>query len=344
MAGADRLRRLAYKVPQVRRLHDQREALRCERDELSAELTALRRQTLPSVDSPFYHYHATFDPIEVMRRHAAPDVVASPGHLTNFLGVRIDPKFLPHVLAGRAGEVEDIPIPANWHADIAEWGAVLRAVDLARGHFTVVELGCGWGCWLNNAGVAARRAGLAVTLVGVEADAGHIGFAKEACAANGFAPETLTLHRGVAAASSGWALFPRQEEAGINWGLEPVFGASEEQRGAAKESSAYDELPMIGLDDIMAPHDRIDMLHIDIQGGEADFIAGCLPALQARVAYLVIGTHSRPIEGAIMQTLLGAGFILEMERPAILVLAGNAPTVKVDGVQGWRNAGLCCVV
>jgi hypothetical protein len=40
--------------------------------------------------------------------------------------------------------VEPIPIPANWHADIAEWAAALRAVDLARGSFTMAELGCGW--------------------------------------------------------------------------------------------------------------------------------------------------------------------------------------------------------
>jgi hypothetical protein len=40
--------------------------------------------------------------------------------------------------------VEGIPIPANWHADIAEWAAALRAVELAEETFTVVELGCGW--------------------------------------------------------------------------------------------------------------------------------------------------------------------------------------------------------
>ena len=64
------------------------------------------------------------------------------------------------ILDGRAGEVEDMPIPANWHADIAEWAAALRAVELARGTFSMAELGCGWGCWMNNTGVAARAAGL----------------------------------------------------------------------------------------------------------------------------------------------------------------------------------------
>jgi hypothetical protein len=75
------------------------------------------------------------------------------------------------------------------HAHISEWGAALRAVDLARDRFTAIELGCGWGCWMNNTGVAVRRAGRDVRLIGVEGDAVHIAFAHEATAANGVAPQ-----------------------------------------------------------------------------------------------------------------------------------------------------------
>src|SRR3546814_4193882 len=92
-----------------------------------------------------------------MNRHAGHDRQPSPDHLTNFLGVKIAPRFFPGILDGKAGVVEPIPIPANWHADIAEWAAALRSVDLAVGTFRALELGCGWGCWLNNAGAAARR-------------------------------------------------------------------------------------------------------------------------------------------------------------------------------------------
>jgi hypothetical protein len=94
------------------------------------------------------------------------------------------------------------------------------------------------------------------------------------------------------------------------------------------------------LEQVVAPHRRIDLLHIDIQGGEADFIAGCLPVMNSKVGYLVVGTHSRQIEGRIVDTLLGEKWNLEIERPAILSLAGGAPQVTVDGVQGWRNPQL----
>ena len=100
---------------------------------------------------------------------------------------------------------------------------------------------------------------------------------------------------------------------------------------AATLSGRYDELPMISLDELTASHNRIDLLHIDIQGGEADFIAGTLPALYKKVAYLVVGTHSRQIEGRVMNTLLDAGWKLEIERPAIFALDDGRPRILVDG-------------
>ena len=268
------------------------------------------------------------------------NLAPTPGYLTNFLGVRIDPKFFPQVLTGREGEVESVPIPANWHADIAEFAAALRAVELAHESFTIIELGCGWGCWLNNTGAAARRAGLAVQLIGVEGDEGHIGFAREACAVNGFTPDQITLRHGIAAPAGGIALFPARIRLGVQWGLEPVFGASEAEQQTAIAAGSHDALPMISLAELTASHPRIDLLHIDIQGGETNFIAGCLPILAERVAYMLVGTHSRQIEGRIMEMLLAEGWHLEIERPAIFALDSGIPDIRVDGVQGWRNPRL----
>ncbi len=335
-------RKVALKIPAIQRLYNDRNALLLERESLRGQLAAGPASTKTAEPpSPFFHYHATFDPQEVIRRHAASGLKPRAGYLTNYLGVAIDPKFFPSILEGRAGQVEDIPIPANWHADIAEWGAALRAVDLAQDAFTMIELGCGWGCWMNNTGIAARRAGLKIHLIGVEADEGHIGFAREALETNGFGPSDYTLKRGIAAAQAGTALFPKQEKAGTAWGLEPVFDASEKQRDEAVNSGNYDALPMVALADVIGPHARIDLLHIDIQGGEADLVSSCLPFLSEKIAYMLIGTHSRQIEGRLFDSLLKAGWKLEIERPAILRLSGDAPPfVTVDGVQGWRNPRL----
>jgi FkbM family methyltransferase len=290
--------------------------------------------------SPFFHYNASFDVRATIGRHAAPDLVSHPDFLTNFLGVRIEPRFLPVILDGRAGEVEGIPVPANWHADMAEWGAALRAVDLAHETFAMAELGCGWGCWMNNTGVAARAAGLTVDLIGVEGNAAQLAYAREACKLNGFDSTEVTFHNGIAAGASGTALFPRKAPAGGEWGMEPVFGADEPQRAKAIAAGSHDELPMISLQELLGDRTRLDLLHVDIQGGEADLVESCRSALDEHVSYLVIGTHSREIEGRLFASLLGSRWRLEIERPAIFTLAGELPMTTVDGVQGWRNLGL----
>lgn len=290
--------------------------------------------------SPFDHYAATFDAIGTLHRHARSDLRPHPGYLTNFLGVLIDPKFFPSILEGRQGVVEAPPIPSNWHADIAEWAAALRAVDLSGSRFVVAELGCGWGCWLNNTGVAARQAGKDVQLIGVEGDAGHVAFAHEACATNRFRPDQVRIETGIAAARSGVALFPKQDRPGGSWGLEPLFDLSDNERAARLQGGAYDEMRMFSLDQLLDGEARVDLLHIDIQGGEADLVEASSAVLNQRVAFLFVGTHSRQIEGRLWRALMDQGWILEVERPAIFSLHDEGPILRVDGSYGWRNPRL----
>jgi FkbM family methyltransferase len=292
--------------------------------------------------SPYYHYHATLDVEGIIRAHEDKRRIAKPGHLVNFIGVAMNIAFMPF-LSDHSGTVEALPIPANWHAEMGEFAAALRAVDLAQKRFTMIELGCGWGCWMNNTGLAARRRGLKVRLIGVEGDHGHIGFAREALETNGVDPKDYKLWHGIAGAQAGTALFPRQRQSGEDWGLEPKFGLSPDERAKLLADGPYDELPVLALDDIVGDERRIDLLHMDIQGGEADFVRDCMPILVEKVAYIVIGTHSRAIEGRLMTDLTSAGWILEIERPSDFVISESGPVTVTDGIQGWRNPRLAPV-
>jgi FkbM family methyltransferase len=204
----------------------------------------------------------------------------------------------------------------------------------------MIELGCGWGCWMVNTGVAAKRRKLRIRLIGVEGDPGHIRFAEEALTTNGISPVSYTLMHGVAGAAAGVALFPRQDEAGEHWGLEPKFNLTAEERVKALATGRYQELRVIALDDIIGNERRIGLLHMDIQGGEADLVRDCIETLNSKVAYMVIGTHSREIEGQLMRLLLNAGWKLEIERPCIFSVTATGPVTTVDGVQAWRNPRL----
>lgn len=287
------------------------------------------------MESRFWHYDTVFDAVSLIRRYEDPSRSHIAGHHVNYFGVSIPIEVFPGIL--HEG-VEMDPVPANWHADIAEFAAVLRAVELSGQHFNAVELGCGWGCWMNIAGITAKRSGRSVHVAGIEGDPNHIEFAKTVLGRNNFRDTEYSLYHGIAAGDSGVALFPKQE--GNNWGLSPILGATDEQREEAENSGQYEILPMIPLDAVELPGARIDLLHIDIQGGEADLIENSLAAINASVAYMVVGTHSRQIEGRICEILLNQNWQIEIDRPAIHFLDRNPPLVSVDGVQGWRNLNL----
>jgi hypothetical protein len=93
--------------------------------------------------------------------------------------------------------------------------------------------------------------------------------------------------------------------------------------------------------DALAPEDgsQIDLLHIDIQGGESTLVPSSLKFLNDKVAFMLIGTHSRQIEGGLFDCLIEAGWVLEVERPAVIGVGRNIQTL-VDGVQAWRNPRL----
>lgn len=286
--------------------------------------------------SPFFHYNASFDPIELMRRYAAPDLRPDGRFVTNFLGVKVDPKFFPSILQGKEGTLEPIPIPANWHADVAEWGAVLRAVDLAHDTFRILELGCGWACWLNNAGLAAKRRGLKVDLIGIDGDAQNLGYAVESLPANGFGDDEYRLVHGIAAPKNGKALFQKQNAGESDWGLQATLDPSDVEVEQAIASGDHHVLDAYALADL-SHGEPIDLIHVDIQGAEVDFVRESIEGLNAHARHMMIGTHSREIEGRLFDLLLNEGWSLEIERPAIFSLESGAPVVRVDGVQGWRN-------
>ncbi|MGY4830592.1 class I SAM-dependent methyltransferase [Sphaerotilaceae bacterium SBD11-9] len=294
------------------------------------------RVGISAAPSPFVHFNASVNVRGIVEAHIRRDRKAVPGHYVNFLGVAVPTKVMAY-LHDKGGQLDPVPIPANYHADMAEWASALRAVDLAKDYFSMIELGCGWACWMTNTGVAAKALGLRVDLIGIEGDSKHLDYAHEALGVNGIKPSEYKLLRGIAAADSGYALFPRRKEDEERWGFAPIFGKTLAESEAAVASGEFDSLPMVSLSEAIGDRSKIDLLHMDIQGGEADLVQQTVPLLSERVAYIVIGTHSRALEGRLMDTLLGAGWALEIERPAIFNVIGGTPQTTVDGVQAWKN-------
>lgn len=294
-----------------------------------------------SKQGPLWNYTAIFDPLHLVLSFENPDRKEVKGHIVNYIGVAVDvDKFFPNLGVAGAG-VEGPPVPGNWHSDISEFAAVFRAITFSGPTFRMAELGCGWGCWMNISGMAARLRGKDIFLTGIEGDPGHITFAREALSTNGIPPSSYKLIHGIAAGSAGTALFPRQNVPGVTWGLEPVFGASDDEISKALEQGTHDSIPMISMAEMLADTPRLDLLHIDIQGGEVSLISSSIEVLNEKVAYIVVGTHSRSIDGKIIDILNDAGqWTLEIERPCIASLSEHGATTVIDGLQGWRNTRL----
>jgi len=275
----------------------------------------------------------------VLSRHSVGDRPFKAGTITNFLGVTTDVKFCGWA---REGVEPILPIPGNFHATEFEWSAALRSVDLAEDTFNVVELGAGWGCWMVNTACAAKRLGKKVFAVGVEGDEGHIEYMGRHAAANDLDPSEIRVERCVAWSDNGFAVFPRSTDSSESYGQEPRFFPNEDEARffVTRDPAAFDVLEAKTLERICKDIERIDLLHVDIQGGEAALIAQSLEFLKAKVRYIVIGTHGRDLEGTLISTLRPNGWELEIEEPCTLPLPlyGNLP--YADGVQGWRNTDL----
>lgn len=286
-----------------------------------------------------YHYYCEFDAIALLQRFARADQVPSPDAVTNFLGVATPVAVFPPILTPLAGKIEGLPVPGNWHADVAEWAGALQAVERASGTFRIVELGCGWGCWLVNMGRAARDRGLSVDLIGIEGDRHHLDNAHAVLQRNGFSDRDFTLHHGVAGPKAGQAIFPNPDADQAAWGGEAIFYPDAETLAQAAEDSSVQILTCQTLADLSGAQ-PIDLLHIDIQGAEVDYVKGNMEGLQHYVRHVLIGTHSRVIEGQLMSHFSEAGWHLEMERPAVTPLKNGAPRTQIDGIQVWRNPQL----
>ena len=85
----------------------------------------------------------------------------------------------------------------------------------------------------------------------------------------------------------------------------------------------------------------VDFLHIDIQGSEFEIIESAIQIINSQVRAMLIGTHSRVIEGKLIEFLYKHGWYLHREKPCRFNLVEKPVTIEamtvVDGIQYWRR-------
>ena len=301
--------------------------------------TALAQSPQPKFEVPRDQIYAGYKPEELslIREHFCLSPAPATGFIVDSLGVKTRGSSLWNEVQFLVGTVMPPPIPNDFHAEAIEWIGLLKSVRSAKGSYAAMELGAGWGPWVVAGATAARNAGITnISLLAVEGDPGHFAFMRQHFIDNDLNPDNHALLHAAVGVKAGRARWPRVDPRNT-YGSRPIFASD-------GNTSQTFEIPVFSISDLLYRRSRWDLVHVDVQGDEVVLCEAGLGALNERVHWLVIGTHSRMIEGLLINLLLRAGWVLENEKPVIFDFQVSAPNVealtRIDGTQVWRNPRL----
>lgn len=287
----------------------------------------------------------TADDLEVFNHFRDHQAQPQSGFITDVMGIRTRVSSLWANVQHLDGKLVGFPIPASYHAEAIEWIGLAKTVLSATSRYTAMELGAGYGPWIVGGAVLARLQGIRdIHLTGVEGDPHHYRFMRQHLADNGFDPAQHALHEAAVGAEAGEALWPTTEDSSGEafWGFRPIPVGGSDYMGRGFEKTH--RVNVMAMADLVRSRPEWDMIHIDIQGHEYDVCRASLSDLNECAKRLIIGTHSRKIDGDLLDMFTREGWILEHEKPAKFTFRQHPVSLEamttVDGTQVWRNPRL----
>lgn len=278
----------------------------------------------------------------IIAEFAKPNLEPEPGFIIDFLGVRTRSTSLWPEARALAGNVIKAPIPGDFHAETIEWLGLLKSVKSARGEYVAMELGAGFGPWAIAGATAARSRGIkTIRLCAVEGDPHHFRFLRQHFVDNGFDPDEHVLQEAVVGAEAGVAQWPVMADTSAEWGSRPILAEGDY---LGRDFPSTKDVTIIPMANLIRKERHWNLVHIDVQGHEVDICRSCLDDLNARVSWIVVGTHSRKLDGDMLEMMCRADWDLEHEKPTKFRYYRNPKTLEgmtiADGTQVWRNPRL----
>jgi FkbM family methyltransferase len=310
---------------------------------MGSEEFHLRKKTQPSAGSDQIYTGYTTSDLDIFSRFSRYTGLGTPGFVTNFLGVKIRTSFSTP-LKPFDGQVEGYPAPlGGWQGETAEFIGTLRSVLDAGPRYTLLECGAGYGPWMAITAAAAKQRGISqLGLYGIEGDAGHFSFMSEHLSDNGIDPAACTLIQGAVGPVAGVARWAVVDNSADVYGGRPMSDDLIDYHGMHQSRSV--DVQIHSINDLLQKESMWDLVHVDIQGGEGDLCRGGIGSMNRCVRRVVLGTHSRALDGELMSLFHLAGWVLENEKPTVMAWRDGAPTLetmaRVDGIQVWRNPRL----
>lgn len=230
----------------------------------------------------------------------------------------------------------------NWitaDEQVFEWIAIVESIVAAGDRYVMADLGAGYGRWLVNAALIARRLGRLPFVIGVEAEDTHFVWMKEHLADNEISAAEQALHHAPITGQRQDVPFTMGHP--NDWYGQAVL--PNPKSGFGYWPHAHVEMRRsVVLEDIIGQIPIVDLLDLDIQGMEAEVISSSIDLITERVKRIHIGTHSSEIEDAIRQLMAAKGWRPHFDFPCG---THGYPTAMGaidfgDGVQDWLNPEL----
>jgi FkbM family methyltransferase len=283
------------------------------------------------------------DDLEVFSCFPPFDAQPEPGFVTNFVGVRTRTADLWEGAKVWDGKVLPVPVP-NDVFEGAEWVAVLKSMISLKGSCRVTEIGAGWGPWVVTCGTIADWLGIQnIRLYGFEADPGRFELMRRHFKDNNISAERSTLFTQAVGPANGRAKWPKIYDVPNSGGARPVRLDETNNKSDVDYMGRQEwiDVDIVSFTDTLLKEPEWDLIHIDVQGWEHQICASAIDEMNARVGWVVIGTHSRKIDGDLIDLFNKNGWILENEKPAMFKFTPDTASLEkmtfTDGVQGWRN-------
>jgi len=245
----------------------------------------------------------------------------------NFVGASVRlglerPLFEGVVSSGRCTkyDVTDPTYPHRWSEDYFEWVDLLTAVDRARGRFTMIDVGAGYGRWTSNALAAIRRhkvGCLGHHIIAIEPEPMRYAALVDGVAGD---PDVTTLNVGVTAEDGDFGI-PSNDDYGAGVGI-------------AREGLVA--IGTVRLQDLI--REPIDFLDMDIQGHEVGVIPGAIAAIDQYVKLAHIATHGKATGDCLARLFDGLGWKPRYQfEPGAEIDTPLGPVGFIDGIQSWEN-------
>jgi FkbM family methyltransferase len=294
--------------------------------------------------------------IRVIQQFASHVAVKDNDHYLDGFGVKTLYQCVPAIMLETLNlQRLELPVPDDgFHAEAIEYVAVTDALNRFQGNstFCAVEIGAGWAPWIGLAGVIARQQGVAqIKLIGVEASLQRFPLMRRHLETNDLRPANISeedaqngnvftrLFNGAIWTHDGVIWFPESDvnDMGV---AATTMDETTDYRGSTLNHSS---IPCKTLSTLLQGIGVVDFMHIDIQGAEAELLQDQIDWLSANVRTLMVATHSRSIEGKLIDVLFDKGWQLHREKPCRADWYKDCSQVGktlVDGSQYWLNVRL----